>query len=84
VASNIADIPDIANESQAGILVEPGDAGALGRAIETLLADAGDWSRRSALGWEWVNKICTSKRVGSPWHDAYVLLTPPSKMRDAA
>jgi glycosyltransferase involved in cell wall biosynthesis len=71
VASSIGGVPDIANESDGGVLVEPGDASALGSAIETLLADPTDWSRRSKLGWEWVNKRCNATRVLSLWKDAY-------------
>jgi glycosyltransferase involved in cell wall biosynthesis len=71
VASNIGGIPDIAGESDGGLVVEPGNPAALGAAIETLLTDAADWSRRSRLGWEWVNKTCTTERVVSLWRDAY-------------
>jgi glycosyltransferase involved in cell wall biosynthesis len=71
VASSIGGIPDIANESDGGVLVEPGDVSALGSAIETLLDDPTDWSRRSKLGWDWVNKRCNATRVLSLWKDAY-------------
>jgi glycosyltransferase involved in cell wall biosynthesis len=71
VASNIGGIPDIANESGGGLLVEPGDASALGMAIEKLLQDQPEWSRRSRLGREWVNEACNIERVLSLWNDAY-------------
>ena len=74
VASNIGGIPDIAGESAGGLVVEPGNPAALGAAIETLLTDSTEWSRRSRLGWEWVNKTCNVQRVVSLWRDTYALL----------
>jgi hypothetical protein len=62
-------------------LVEPGDASALGSAIETLLADPTDWSRRSKLGWEWVNKRCNATRVLSLWKDAYASIEDRHRAR---
>jgi glycosyltransferase involved in cell wall biosynthesis len=74
VATNIGGVPDIAGESQGGLVVEPGDPAALGAAIETLLTDTADWSRRSRLGWAWVNKTCNTGRVVSLWRDTYASL----------
>lgn len=74
VASNIGGIPDMAGESEGGVVVEPGDSVALGAAIETLLTDTAEWSRRSQLGWEWVNKTCNVERVVSLWRATYALL----------
>jgi len=74
VASNIGEIPDIAGESAGGLVVEPGNPAALGAAIETLLTDSAEWSRRSRRGWEWVNKTCNVQRVVSLWRDTYALL----------
>lgn len=71
VASNVGGIPDIAYESGGGKVVEPGSASALGTAIESLLGDSSEWSRRSRLGLEWVNRTCTIERVLSLWTDAY-------------
>lgn len=75
VASNIGGIPDIANESGGGVLVEPGDPTALGREIEKLLEDRSEWSRRSRLGWKWVNEKCNIERVLSLWNEAYASIT---------
>lgn len=74
VATNIGGVPDIAGESQGGLVVEPGDPVALGAAIESLLTDTTDWSRRSRLGWEWVNKTCDAARVVSLWRETYASL----------
>jgi glycosyltransferase involved in cell wall biosynthesis len=74
VATNVGGVPDIARESEGGVLVEPGNASALGSAIETLLADRTRWSEHSKLGWEWVNRTCTVKRVLPLWQDVYASL----------
>lgn len=71
VASNVGGIPDIASESGGGLVVEPGNASALGAAIESLLGNRADWLRRSRLGQEWVNRTCNVERVLSLWTDAY-------------
>ena len=71
VATNIGGVPDIAGESAGGLVVEPGDPVALGAAIEQLLTDMTDWSRRSRLGWEWVNRTCNAERVVSLWRETY-------------
>ena len=74
VATNIGGVPDIAAESGGGLVVEPGDSKALGTAIESLLTDTDDWSRRSRLGREWVNKTCNAERVVSLWRETYASL----------
>lgn len=74
VATNVGGIPDIARESEGGVLVEPGNAAALGMAIEALLADRAGWLKRSAVGWAWVNQTCNIERVLSLWKDAYASL----------
>jgi glycosyltransferase involved in cell wall biosynthesis len=71
VASDIGGIPDIAGESEGGVLVKPGDAQALGVAIEALLTDSAEWARRSERGWEWVNRTCNAERVVSLWRETY-------------
>jgi glycosyltransferase involved in cell wall biosynthesis len=47
VASRLGQIADIITDGENGLLVEPGEAGALARAIERL---AGDESLRAHLG----------------------------------
>ena len=79
VATNIGGVPDIAGESSGGLVVEPGDSRALGTAIESLLNDPADWSRRSQLGWEWVNKTCNVERVVSLWRDTYASIEDPHR-----
>lgn len=71
VASNVGGIPDIAIESGAGLVVEPGNASALGTAIDSLLGNSSDWLRRSRVGREWVNRTCNVERVLSLWTAAY-------------
>jgi glycosyltransferase involved in cell wall biosynthesis len=82
VASNVGGIPDIAAESEGGLVVEPGDSTALGKAIETVLNDPADWSRRSRLGWEWVNRTCNVGRVVSLWRETYAALAEPHRTKE--
>ena len=51
VASNVGGIPDIASESGGGVVVDAGNASALGTAIESLLEDSP--SGRDARGSVW-------------------------------
>lgn len=81
VASNVGGIPDIASESGGGLIVEPGNASALGAAIESLLGDSSDWRRRSNLGREWVNRTCNVERVLSLWTDAYASIADRHRRR---
>ena len=48
VASRAGGMPEVVRDAETGLLVPPGDAPALARALDTLLGDA-EWRRR--LGW---------------------------------
>jgi glycosyltransferase involved in cell wall biosynthesis len=41
VATRVAGIPEVVEDGRTGLLVPPGDSGALGRALARLFADAG-------------------------------------------
>ena len=71
VATNVGGIPDIANASEAGVLIEPGDWATLGHSIEMMLASPEDWTRCSQFGHAWANKTCDAGRVASLWREAY-------------
>ena len=71
VATNVGGLPDIANASEAGVLIEPGDWATLGHSIEMMLASPEDWTRCSQFGHAWVNNTCNSERVASLWREAY-------------
>jgi glycosyltransferase involved in cell wall biosynthesis len=49
VATAVAGIPEVVEDGRTGLLVPPGDAGALGRALAQLLSDE---ARRTAIGRE--------------------------------
>ena len=71
IASNVGGIPDIANESEGGVLIEPGDWATLGATIEMMLTSPADWARCSQFGHAWANKTCDVGRVASLWREAY-------------
>jgi glycogen synthase len=70
VASRVGGIPEIVEDSETGLLVPPGDAGALARAIDAVLGDPdlarrlGDAARRRAPAYDW-------DRVGEQVLDLY-------------
>ena len=59
VASRVGGIPDIVEDGENGLLVAPGDATALARAIDAVLGDPvlsrrlGDGARRRAAAYDW-------------------------------
>lgn len=57
VATNIAGIPDIAEQSNAGLLMEPGDTKGLSNAITKLLTDEDYWNVCSRNGRAWVSSV---------------------------
>ncbi len=63
VASNVAGIPDIAEQSQAGLLHEVGDVETMRKAIERLLTDDALWEACSRNGRRWVQTLEISKIV---------------------
>jgi glycosyltransferase involved in cell wall biosynthesis len=76
VASNVAGIPELLDAGRCGILVPPGDVGALAKAMATLLADESlriDYARaaRSHLegpfnlrrnGWQFAETLRATQR----------------------
>jgi glycosyltransferase involved in cell wall biosynthesis len=51
-----AAIPELVRDGETGVLVPPGDAAALGRALEELLADPGRRERLGAAGRAWARE----------------------------
>lgn len=74
VASRIAGIPDIAEESSGGFVVDPGCAVKLKSAVTALLNDRTAWSIRSEAGKAWVNRACTKERILPQWKAVYEIL----------
>ncbi len=70
VATNIAGIPDIAEESQAGLLHGVGDVEGMRKAIERLFTDETLWNDCSRSGRRWVESLEVSKIVPR-WHRLY-------------
>ena len=70
VASNIAGIPDIAEQSQAGLLHEVGDVEGMREAITRLLTDRALWAECSDNGRRWVESLEVS-RIVPLWHQFY-------------
>lgn len=70
VATNIAGIPDIAEESQAGLLHEVGDVEGMRKAITRLLRDETLWRDCSRNGRRWVESLEISNVVPR-WHRLY-------------
>ena len=70
VASDIAGIPDIAEESQAGLLHRVGDAAGMRDAIERLLTDEVLWDDCSRSGRRWVESLEVSQIVPQ-WRRLY-------------
>ncbi len=70
VASNIAGIPDIAEQSKAGILHEPGDIEGIREGIEKLLTDKELWESCSKSGKLWIGQL-NVKDIVNRWREAY-------------
>lgn len=70
IATEIAGIPDIVNESGAGILIKPGDTRGLAAAIDKLLTDDELWKCCSTCGKEWVRRLNSEAIVGK-WRETY-------------
>ena len=56
VASRVGGVPELVVDGETGILVDPGDAGALARALERLLGDPGLRQRLGSAGRERVDR----------------------------
>jgi glycosyltransferase involved in cell wall biosynthesis len=70
VASKVAGVPDIAEQSQAGLLHEIGDVGGMRAAIRRLLTDDALWEDCSHNGRHWVESLEVS-RITPHWHHFY-------------
>lgn len=85
VASNIAGIPDIAEQSQAGLLHEVGDVEGMRQAIRRLLTDDELWDECSRNGRRWAQSLDAS-RIVPFWDRLYAdlgLETPAQGVRKA-
>jgi glycosyltransferase involved in cell wall biosynthesis len=70
VASNVAGVPDIAEQSGAGLLHEVGDVDGMRKAISRLLTDDALWAECSYNGRRWVETLAVSEVVPQ-WHRFY-------------
>lgn len=70
IATDIAGIPDIVNESGAGVLIKPGDVRGLAAAIDMLMTDEGQWKTFSTNGKKWVSQLNTEAIVAK-WRNTY-------------
>jgi glycosyltransferase involved in cell wall biosynthesis len=76
VASKVAGVPDIAEQSRAGLLHEIGDVGGMRTAITRLLTDDALWEECSRNGRQWVETLEVS-RITPQWHRLYADLGVP-------
>jgi glycosyltransferase involved in cell wall biosynthesis len=67
ISTNIAGIPDIANESKGGIIIQPGDVEDLATNITKLLNNEAIWKEMSLAGYEWVNKHHSIEQIKLEW-----------------
>jgi glycosyltransferase involved in cell wall biosynthesis len=73
VASKVAGVPDMAEQSSAGLLHEIGDADEMRKAIERLLTDEALWHECSRNGQRWAKTLEVS-RIVPQWHRFYARL----------
>ena len=71
VATNIAGIPDIIEESRAGLMVNAGDSENLARQIDKILLDTDLWSDMSRSGKLWSNKL-NIENIIDRWRNVYI------------
>lgn len=70
VASSVGGVPDIVEQSGAGILFEAGDREAMRAGVERLMHDAKEWQRLSLNGRLWAQGVRQSA-VCSQWAQLY-------------
>jgi glycosyltransferase involved in cell wall biosynthesis len=63
VASNVAGIPDIVEQSRAGLLHEVGDVEGIRTAVKRLLTDGALWDEMSRNGRRWAESLATPKII---------------------
>ncbi len=73
VATAIAGVQDIAEESRAGLLHDVGDAAAMREAITRLLTDRGLWLESSRNGRQWIESLSLSNIIPR-WERFYAKL----------
>lgn len=73
IASDVAGIPDIAEESGAGCVFEVGKISRLTDLIDQMLADEMTWQEMSRNGKAW-SKSLTEENIKRQWLDLYSLL----------
>jgi glycosyltransferase involved in cell wall biosynthesis len=73
VASRIGGVPDIAEQSQAGLLHEVGDVDGMRDAVATLMTDEASWNRFSCNGRLWAESLQPSTII-QLWHRLYAHL----------
>ncbi len=73
IASNIAGIPDIACESECGMLFEPGDVEDLTNKIDLILGDESMWNKLSKNNRTWI-ETHTIENITNKWRNSLVEL----------
>jgi len=82
VATNVAGVPEIITDGEAGILVPPGDVGALSQAIDRVLSDVSLAASLGARGRETVISSFSKERMLEEMRKIYSeLLGRPSAPR---
>jgi glycosyltransferase involved in cell wall biosynthesis len=71
IASRIGGIPDIVGDGATGLLVPPGDAGALAAALERLAVDPSLRARLGSAGREHVRAQFSWDRIVARWEECY-------------
>ncbi|HEX9780861.1 MAG TPA: glycosyltransferase [bacterium] len=84
VASRVGGVPELIEDGRTGLLVPPGDAGALERALEALANDAGQRARLGATAQQSVDARFSAERMVSQLVDLYNDLMSPAAERGAA
>lgn len=71
VCTRVGGMPEIVRHEQTGLVVEPGDVGGLGSAIDRLLRDDDLWRRCSTTARTWVERNFTWDATARRCLDAY-------------
>jgi glycosyltransferase involved in cell wall biosynthesis len=77
LASNIAGIPDIVEESGGGRVFEVGNVSMLAEVIDEILTDEVKWLEMSKNGKRWV-KTLSEEKIKRQWLNVYNLLDQQS------
>lgn len=79
IASDVSSIPEIIDSGTSGILVPPGDAGALAEAVDRLRRHDALRSRIGQIGRERVEERFTVERMMSTYEKIFADLHPPQR-----